>query len=69
MSSIASTADVIRTHAKERGDKVAIIQDEFRQTWSELDARSNRLANALRAAGVGEHDRVAFIDKNGYEYF
>ncbi|MCO8125908.1 fatty acid--CoA ligase [Acidimicrobiia bacterium EGI L10123] len=69
MSTIASTADVIRTHAKERGDKVAIVQDEHRQTWSELDRRSNRVANALAAAGVGPEDRVAFIDKNGYEYF
>ncbi|HAS10086.1 MAG TPA: long-chain fatty acid--CoA ligase [Acidimicrobiaceae bacterium] len=69
MSTIASTADVIRTHAKERGDKVAIVQDEHRQTWAELDRRSNRVANALAAAGVGPEDRVAFIDKNGYEYF
>ena len=74
MSTIASTADVIRTHAKERGDDVAIVQpmpegDAFRQTWAELDERSNRVANALAAAGVGAGDRVAFVDKNGYEYF
>ena len=69
MSTIASTADVIRTHARERGDTVAIVQDDLRRTWSELDQRSNRVANALAAAGVGEHDRVAFIDKNGHEYF
>ena len=71
---IASTADVIRTHAEERGDKVAIVQPgpdghEFRQTWAELDERSNRVANALAAAGVGAEDRVAFLDKNGFEYF
>ncbi len=69
MATIATTADIIRTHAKERGDQVAIIQDDFQETWSELHARSNRVANALRDAGVGEHDRVAFLDKNGFEYF
>jgi len=69
MSSIASTADVIRTHARERGDRDAIVQDDLRMTWAELDQVSNRVANALREAGVGEHDRVAFIDKNGHEYF
>lgn len=69
MSTIASTADVIRTHASERGGKTAIVQDDFTQTWAELDERSNRVANALAAAGVGSEDRVAFVDKNGFEYF
>lgn len=69
MSTIASTADVIRTHASERGGKTAIVQDDFTQTWAELDERSNRVANALAAAGVGPEDRVAFVDKNGFEYF
>ena len=69
MSSLVSMVDVIRTNSKERGNAVAIIQDDFRQTWAELDERSNRVANALATAGVGAHDRVAFIDKNGYEYF
>ena len=66
---IASIADVIRTHAAERPDSVAIVQDDFRQTWSELDTRANRVANSLAAAGVGSQDRIAFLDKNGYEYF
>ncbi|WP_436793806.1 long-chain-fatty-acid--CoA ligase [Actinospongicola halichondriae] len=74
MAPISSTADVIRTHAKERGDGVAVVQPgpdgaDFRQTWAELDVRSNRVANALAAAGVGAGDRVAFLDKNGFEYF
>ncbi len=76
MATISSTADVIRTHAKERGDDPAIVQPggapdggDLRQTWAELHERSNRVANALAAAGVGAGDRVAFIDKNGYEYF
>ncbi len=72
--SISSTADVVRTHAAERGDETAIVQPgadgaSFRQSWSELHARSSRVANALAAAGVGGQDRVAFLDKNGYEYF
>jgi long-chain acyl-CoA synthetase len=68
MSTISSTADIIRTHARERGDRVAIIQDEFQETWTQLDERSSQVANALRDAGVGPEDRVAFVDKNGYEY-
>ncbi|GAC1517176.1 MAG: fatty acid--CoA ligase [Acidimicrobiales bacterium] len=39
------------------------------RTWGETDRRTSRLANALRAAGVGAGDRIAFIDKNGFAYF
>jgi long-chain acyl-CoA synthetase len=66
---ISTTADVVRVHARERGGKVAVVQGDLRMTWEELDRRSNRVANALAAAGVGAGDRVAFLDKNGYEYF
>jgi long-chain acyl-CoA synthetase len=38
-------------------------------TFGELDRRSSRAAQALAAAGVGAGDRVAFIDKNGLEWF
>ena len=38
-------------------------------TFAELDARSNRLANAFTAAGVQAGDRVAFLDKNSVEFF
>jgi len=69
VSSITTTADVVRVHGKERGDSIAIVQDDFRQTWAELDQRSNRVANALAGVGVGPESRVAFLDKNGFEYF
>src|SRR5688572_24447706 len=38
-------------------------------TWTEMDARSSRVAQALLAAGLAAQDRVAFLDKNGVEYF
>ncbi|HEX5946309.1 MAG TPA: long-chain-fatty-acid--CoA ligase [Acidimicrobiales bacterium] len=66
---IATIADIIRSHAAERPDAVALQVDGGAITFAELDARSNRAANALRAAGVGPGDRVAFIDKNGAEWF
>jgi len=37
--------------------------------WSEMDARSSRVAQGLLAAGLAEQTRVAFLDKNGPEYF
>jgi long-chain acyl-CoA synthetase len=60
-------ADVIRTHARERGDVVAIRHGSRALTYYELDERSNRLAQALLAAGVGPGSRVAHLDRTGPE--
>ena len=38
-------------------------------TWADMDARSSRVAQGLLAAGLVAQDRVAFLDKNGFEYF
>src|SRR2546430_653685 len=58
-------ADVIREHALQRGDGVAVaVADGGRElTFAALDARSNQLAQALRASGIGPGDRVAYLDR------
>jgi long-chain acyl-CoA synthetase len=66
---IATIADIIRTHGADRPDVVALELDGRSLTFGELHARSSQVAQALRAAGVGPGDRVAFIDKNSAEWF
>jgi long-chain acyl-CoA synthetase len=66
---IATVADIARVFGAERPDAVALVAGERTVTFAELDARSNKAAQALRAAGVGFGDRVAFIEKNGIEFF
>jgi len=44
--------------------KVAVVHGERRTTYRELEQRVNRLASALRAAGIGPGDRVAFLAPN-----
>ncbi|HEY8525756.1 MAG TPA: long-chain-fatty-acid--CoA ligase [Acidimicrobiales bacterium] len=66
---IATIADVIRVHGAERPDAPALGLDDRTVTFAELDRRSSQAAQALRAAGVGAGDRVAFIGKNGFEWF
>ncbi|HEX8802717.1 MAG TPA: AMP-binding protein, partial [Acidimicrobiales bacterium] len=66
---ITTLADVVRVHAARRPDAPALEVGGRSVTFGELDERSSRAAQALRAAGVGEGDRVAFIDKNGLEWF
>ncbi|HKE77122.1 MAG TPA: long-chain-fatty-acid--CoA ligase [Acidimicrobiales bacterium] len=68
-ASIATVADVVRVHGAARPDAPALILGDRTVTFGELDRRSSRAAQALREAGVGAGDRVAFIDKNGVEWF
>jgi fatty-acyl-CoA synthase len=45
-------------------DKVAIVHGQRRTTYREFGERANRLASALRAAGVSPGDRVAYLAPN-----
>jgi long-chain acyl-CoA synthetase len=65
----ATVADLLRIHAKERPDQVAVILGDRDVTFAELDERSSRVAQGLVAAGVGPGDRIAILDKNSVEYF
>jgi long-chain acyl-CoA synthetase len=66
---ITTLGDLPRIHAVERGERRAIVCGDRSWTFAELDAASNRVAQALRAQGVGPGDRVGFLDKNSPEYF
>ena len=66
---IAGLADIVRVHGRDRPDAPALIVGDHTITFSELDARSSRAAQAFARAGVGFGDRVAFIDRNGVEFF
>ncbi len=69
MTTSTTIGELIRTHAAERPDKVALLQDDYSRTYAELHAESSQVAQAMLAAGVGNQERVAFLDKNVPEYF
>ncbi|WP_292682912.1 AMP-binding protein [Novosphingobium sp.] len=50
------------------GDRPAVVQGDRVLTWRDLDARSNRLARALFAAGLEPGDRVAILARNAIEF-
>ena len=56
-------------HARAWPEKTALVAGEARRTYGELYARGNRLARALRAAGVGRGDAVGAALHNGVEWF
>jgi fatty-acyl-CoA synthase/long-chain acyl-CoA synthetase len=62
--------DILALHAANRPEKPAVIGPDRTLTYSGLNARANRVAHALAAAGAEPGDRVATMSFNsvaGYE--
>jgi long-chain acyl-CoA synthetase len=60
---------VVRHWSAATPDRPMLTHGDTTWTWAEHHERSSRVAQALLAEGVGAQDRVAFLDKNGAEYF
>jgi len=55
--------DVIREHARERGESIALRYGTRTTTFAEFDALTDRIANALLRTGQ-PGDRIAYLGKN-----
>ncbi len=66
---ITSLGDIVEQHAETFPDKPAIIQEGVTWTYRDLRELSRRAAQGLLEAGVGEQERVAFLDRSSREYF
>jgi fatty-acyl-CoA synthase len=56
--------DLLRRTAAVFPERTAVVHGERRMSYRTLEERVNRLASALRGAGVGRHDRVAALSPN-----
>jgi acyl-CoA synthetase (AMP-forming)/AMP-acid ligase II len=56
--------ELVEHWAEAKPDAEAISYEGQSFTWSQWRDRIRRVAGALRAAGVGRGDRVAYLDKN-----
>jgi acyl-CoA synthetase (AMP-forming)/AMP-acid ligase II len=61
---IEHLADLTRVQARVRPDRCALVQGERRTSYAELDAWTNRLAQALLAEGLEPGARVAWMAKD-----
>ena len=59
--------DLVTGNARRIPDRTALVYQDARPSWRDLDSRSNRVANALIALGVRPGDRVAYVVNNGIE--
>jgi acyl-CoA synthetase (AMP-forming)/AMP-acid ligase II len=64
----ATLGDMLRATAAAYPDKVAVICDDRRRTYRDLDQMSDRTANALVAAGYGGQEPIGVIGKNSDAY-
>src|SRR6185503_2802112 len=55
--------DIPRYHTRTRPEHPAITFEGRTITWAELDGGTNRVANALLAAGCVPGDRIAYLGK------
>lgn len=62
-------ADVLRTHARARGDALAFAEGDVALTWRAADARVNRVAHALLSIGVERDDRVLWLGQNSVRLY
>ena len=60
-------ADVVREHAANRGDTIAIRHGARTLTYAALDERSNRLARGLLDLGARDGSRIAYLDRTAPE--
>jgi fatty-acyl-CoA synthase len=56
----------LRRAARLFPDKVAVVDGDRRHTYNRLEARVNRLSNALRQMGVSQGDKVAVLSPNSH---
>ncbi|MCZ6875186.1 MAG: long-chain-fatty-acid--CoA ligase [bacterium] len=56
----------LRRAARLFPNRLAVVSEAHRFTYSELEARVHRLANALMGMGIGKHDKVAVLSPNSH---
>jgi long-chain acyl-CoA synthetase len=68
-SVLRTPSGMLRTWATETPDAPMLTLGPVTRTWGEIYDRAGRVSRALAAGGVGPGDRVAFLDRNGIEFF
>jgi len=64
----ATLSDLVRVHAEERPDHVALVDRDRQLSYAEFNARIDRTAAALQRDGVRTDGRVAIISKTSADY-
>lgn len=61
--------DAIAHHARLQGNRIAVVCEDTRLSWRELDQRLNQLANALISLGCIKGTKICMLLPNGIPSF
>lgn len=65
---LQTLGQILPASAKRFGDKTALIFEDRRFSYNELEELSNRLANGLTGLGIAKGDRVSIYGPNCWEW-
>ncbi|MFZ2158429.1 MAG: AMP-binding protein, partial [Bradyrhizobium sp.] len=60
--------DIVARGARRHRDKIAAVMGDERLTYGELEARANRIAHGLIAAGLGNRARIGALARNSIDF-
>lgn len=60
--------DIVKSNARLFPNKMAMIDHRAKLTWSQINARVNRLAQAMLGLGLKKGDRAAIISESCHEF-
>ena len=66
---IAGLADIVREHARQRPDLVALVHRGRTTSYADLDRAASKVAQGLIADGIRPQRRVAHLDKSSDLFF
>lgn len=66
---VSTIADLTRIQAKLTPNRTALVFQERRTSFAELDRRANQVARGLLAAGISNKERVAVLDNNTDHFY
>ena len=64
VSDFATLPDLVRCHAQERPEAIAVVDPDMRINWHDLDALVNRIAARLQSSGLGRGSATALASLN-----
>ena len=65
---LTGVGDLLSRNARVSGNKLGLVFEDVRLTWSQVNARSCQFANELRKLGVRRGDRVGIFARNSHQW-